>query len=82
YVTLDKSSGGVIGLTASNFTTNSSNTDHNIAGEGWHHIAATINDTPGYKGVVLYLNGVAIRSSTFSFSDIDWGVTGSPDITI
>ncbi|MEZ6035661.1 MAG: LamG-like jellyroll fold domain-containing protein [Planctomycetaceae bacterium] len=83
YVKLDQSNPSYsMGLAASSFSTNSLNAAHNIAGEGWHHVAATINDTPGAKQVVLYLNGVAIRSSTFSFSDIDWGVTGSPDITI
>ncbi|MCA9200367.1 MAG: hypothetical protein KDA87_22660, partial [Planctomycetales bacterium] len=81
YITLDKSNASYsMALTASNFTTNSLNSDHNIAGEGWTHIAATINDVT--KETYLYLNGVLIKSSTFSFSDIDWATATSQNITI
>ncbi|TWU08136.1 LamG-like jellyroll fold domain-containing protein [Stieleria varia] len=80
YVTLDKSSGGIMGLTVNNFTTNSLNAAHNIAGEDWNHVAATINDVT--KETRLYLNGELIRSSSFAFADIDWGTAASPNITI
>ncbi|MFK7966563.1 MAG: LamG-like jellyroll fold domain-containing protein, partial [Burkholderiaceae bacterium] len=79
FVTLDRSAAVVtMGVTASNFTTNSLNSADNIAGEGWNHVAATLNDTT--KELSLYLNGELIADSTFSFADIDWAT--ETDITI
>ena len=80
YVMLDKSSGGSMGLTVSNFSTNSLNAAHNIAGEGWNHIAATVDNVA--KEVRLYLNGELIHSSSFAFANIDWSSPNSPNITI
>ena len=81
YIILDNSSPSLsMGLRVSNFTTNSLNADHNIAGEGWNHVAATFNDIT--KETYLYLSGELVRSSTFSFGDVDWSAPTSPNITI
>lgn len=81
YIILDNSNPSLsMGLHVNGFTTSSLNSTHNIAGEGWHHVAATINDVT--KETSLYLNGELVRSSTFAFSDIDWGTAASPNITI
>lgn len=81
YVMLDQSNVSYsMGVHVNGFTTNNLSADNNIAGEGWNHVAATINDIT--KETKLYLNGVLIRSSTYAFTDIDWGTAASPNITI
>ncbi|MFK7888897.1 MAG: LamG-like jellyroll fold domain-containing protein, partial [Gammaproteobacteria bacterium] len=83
FVTLDQSfSSYSMGVQARGFSTNNLNSANNIAGEGWNHVAATLNDTTNQ--LHLYLNGVLITSSSgaFDFGDIDWGSPSSPNITI
>ena len=81
FVTLDRTNPSYsMAVHAKGLTTNNLSSINNIAGEGWNHVAATLDDTTNI--VRLYLNGVQINSSSFNFGDIDWGVTGSPDITI
>ncbi|MFK8030204.1 MAG: LamG-like jellyroll fold domain-containing protein, partial [Gammaproteobacteria bacterium] len=81
YILLDNSNSSLsMSLHVNGFTTSSLGSIDNIAGEGWNHIAATINDVT--KETFLYLNGVLIDSSTFSFSDLDWGAADSPNITL
>ncbi len=81
YVILDNSNPSLsMGLHVNGFTTNSLSSTHNIAGEGWNHVAATFNDVT--KETHLYLNGELVRMSTFAFSDVDWSMADSPNITI
>ena len=81
YIILDNSNPSLsMGLHVNGFTTSSLSSTHNIAGEGWNHVAATFNDVT--KETYLYLNGELVRSSTFSFSDVDWSTPDSPNITI
>ena len=81
YIILDNSNPSLsMGLHVNGFTTSSLSSTHNIAGEGWNHVAATFNDIT--KETYLYLNGELVRSSTFSFSDVDWSTPDSPNITI
>jgi len=81
YVVLDDSNAGrSMSMFANGYTTGSPLATNNIAGEGWNHVAATLDDVN--KVVVLYLNGQEIQRGTFSFSDITWGTTGSADISI
>ncbi len=81
YVILDNSNPSLsMGLHVNGFTTSSLSSTHNIAGEGWNHVAATFNDIS--KETYLYLNGELVRSSTFSFSDVDWSSPDSPNMTI
>ena len=81
YVTLDQSNPSVsMGMTASSFSTSSLSSVHNIAGEGWNHVAATINDVTNELN--LYLNGELIRNRIYDFGDIDWNSASSPNITI
>ncbi|MCC9598944.1 DUF4347 domain-containing protein [Stieleria sp. JC731] len=80
YVSLDTSSpGGGISLTADSFTTNTSNPAHQIAGTGWHHIAATFDDVA--NEINLYLDGTLIANVSASV-DIDWATAISQDLTI
>ncbi|WP_149498954.1 DUF4347 domain-containing protein [Roseiconus lacunae] len=80
YVTLDVSApGGGLGITAGAFSSTTSNPAHEIAGDGWHHIAATIDDVADQ--ITLYLDGVLIATIDTSL-DIDWGTAPSPNVTI
>ncbi|MEL7497637.1 MAG: LamG-like jellyroll fold domain-containing protein [Planctomycetota bacterium] len=79
YVTLDPAITSLgMGVTASGFTTNNLDPNNRIAGEGWNHVAATINDVTNELN--LYLNGVLIRNRIYDFGNIDW--SSNPDITI
>lgn len=81
YVTLDRTDAShSMAVHANSFTSNSLDAADNIAGEGWNHVAATFDDVD--KELHLYLNGELVRSTTFGFSDVDWGTATSPNITI
>ena len=80
YVTLDQSTAVEMGLTVSNFKTGYNSSAGNIAGTGWNHIAATVDNAA--KQVRLYLNGELVRGSSFSFDDTDWSAANSSHITI
>ncbi|PNY36817.1 hypothetical protein C2E31_10670, partial [Rhodopirellula baltica] len=80
YVTLDVSGGSVgMSVTAGTLTTTTGNAAHQIAGDGWHHVAATFDDVSNQ--VNLYLDGVLIASVSGS-TDVDWAATASQNITI
>lgn len=81
YVTLDRTDASYsLAVHGSSFTSNSLDSADNIAGEGWNHVAATFDDVD--KELHLYLNGELVRSTSFGFSDVDWGTATSPNITI
>jgi hypothetical protein len=64
YVTLDHSGSGQMRLHTSNFTT-SGGPSSGIDGEGWVHVAATMNDVT--KITNLYVDGINAGGSSFSF---------------
>lgn len=81
YVTLDRTNASYsMAVHTRTFTSNSLDAADNIAGEGWNHVAATFDDID--KQLHLYLNGELVRSTSFAFSDVDWGTAASPNITI
>ena len=79
FIVLDPSNTSVgLRVATSGFSTASTDPDTRIGGEGWVHVAATLNDTT--KELKLYLNGELIKERTFSFADIDFST--ATDITI
>lgn len=81
YVVLDPANTGLgIGVSANGFTTNTLTPAERIAGDGWHHVAATLNDTTNELNI--YLDGVLVKNRVYDFGDIDWPTEPSQDITI